>query len=65
LLRGVRLFDVYRGGNIPAGQKSLAYALCYQADDKTLTDAEIKAAHKKIESRLRHVLKAQVRGDGA
>jgi phenylalanyl-tRNA synthetase beta chain len=62
LLRGVRLFDVYRGGNIPAGQKSLAYALSYQAGDHTLTDNEVSAAHKKIESRLRHVLKAQVRG---
>jgi phenylalanyl-tRNA synthetase beta chain len=65
LLRGVRLFDVYRGGNIPAGQKSLAYALTYQADDHTLTEGEVSAAHKKIESRLRHVLKAQVRGRDA
>jgi phenylalanyl-tRNA synthetase beta chain len=65
LLRGVRLFDVYRGGNIPAGQKSLAYALSYQAGDHTLTDNEVSAAHKKIESRLRHVLKAQVRGRDA
>jgi phenylalanyl-tRNA synthetase beta chain len=65
LLRGVRLFDVYRGGNIPAGQKSLAYALVYQADDHTLKEDEVKAAHKKIESRLRHVLKAQVRGQDA
>src|SRR5262249_30606001 len=38
LLRGVRLFDVYRGESIPAGKKSLAYALTYQADDRTLTD---------------------------
>ena len=31
LLAGVRLFDVYRGESIPAGTKSLAYALTYQA----------------------------------
>jgi phenylalanyl-tRNA synthetase beta chain len=62
LLRGVRLFDLYRGESIAAGTKSLAYALTYQADDRTLTDKEVDRAHRKIEDRLRHVLKAQVRG---
>jgi phenylalanyl-tRNA synthetase beta chain len=62
LLRGIRLFDLYRGESIPAGTKSLAYALTYQADDRTLTDKEVDRAHKKIEERLVHVLTAQVRG---
>jgi phenylalanyl-tRNA synthetase beta chain len=62
LLRKVRLFDVYRGDSIPAGTKSLAFALTYQAVDRTLTDKEVDKAHKKIEDRLKHVLKAQVRG---
>jgi phenylalanyl-tRNA synthetase beta chain len=62
LLRGVRLFDLYRGESIPAGTKSLAYALSYQAADRTLTDKEVDKAHKKIEDRLKHVLKAQIRG---
>jgi phenylalanyl-tRNA synthetase beta chain len=62
LLRGLRLFDVYRGGSIAAGAKSLAYALFYQADDRTLTDKEVDRAHKKIEDRLKHRLKAQIRG---
>jgi phenylalanyl-tRNA synthetase beta chain len=62
LLRGVSLFDLYRGPSIPAGTKSLAYALSYQADDRTLTDKEVDKAHRKIEDRLKHVLKAQVRG---
>ncbi len=65
LLRGVRLFDLYRGGSIPAGTKSLAFALTYQADDRTLTDKEVDKAHRKIEDRLRHVLKAQIRGEAA
>ena len=46
----------------PRGTKSLAYALTYQADDRTLTDKEVDKAHKKIEDRLKHVLKAQIRG---
>jgi len=62
LLGGARLFDVYRDEPIPAGSKSLAYALTYQADDRTLTDKEVDKVHKKIEDRLRHVLKARIRG---
>jgi phenylalanyl-tRNA synthetase beta chain len=61
LLRGLRLFDVYQGDPIPAGRKNLAYALTYQADDRTLTDKEVNDAHKKIEKRLVHVLKAEIR----
>ena len=63
LLRGVRLFDLYHGDSITAGAKSLAYALTYQADDRTLTDKEVDRAHKKIQERLRHVLKARIRGE--
>ncbi|HMF17496.1 MAG TPA: phenylalanine--tRNA ligase subunit beta, partial [Gemmataceae bacterium] len=62
LLREVRLFDLYKGGSIPPGTKSLAYALTYQAEDRTLTDKEVDKAHKKIEDRLKHVLHAQIRG---
>jgi phenylalanyl-tRNA synthetase beta chain len=62
LLRDLRLFDVYRGDTIPAGKKSLAYALTYRADDRVLTDKDVSKVHKKIEDRLRHVLKAVIRG---
>jgi phenylalanyl-tRNA synthetase beta chain len=65
LLRNIRLFDLYRGDSIPPGTKSLAYALTYQADDRTLTDKEVDKAHKRIEDRLKHVLKARIRGQDA
>jgi phenylalanyl-tRNA synthetase beta chain len=65
LLRQIRLFDLYRGDSIPPGTKSLAYALHYQADDRTLTDKEVDKAHKKIEDRVKHVLKATIRGKDA
>ena len=61
LLAKVRLFDMYRGDQIPAGKKSLAYALTYQAN-RTLKDSDIDKAHKKVEDRLKHVLKASIRG---
>jgi len=62
LLTDASLFDVYRGTGLPEGTKSLAFALTYQAPDRTLGDKEIAKAHEKVEGRLRHVLKAQIRG---
>jgi phenylalanyl-tRNA synthetase beta chain len=62
LLVAAELFDVYTGEGIPPGTKSLAFALTYQAADHTLSDKEITKVHEKIEGRLRHVLKAQIRG---
>jgi phenylalanyl-tRNA synthetase beta chain len=44
LCESVRLFDVYRGEQIGAGRKSLAFALRFRAPDRTLTEAETAAA---------------------
>ncbi|MCL2583885.1 MAG: phenylalanine--tRNA ligase subunit beta [Streptosporangiales bacterium] len=44
LLEDLRLFDVYTGSQLPAGQKSLAYSLRFRAPDRTLTVAETTAA---------------------
>ena len=60
-LEAVELFDVFRGKNVPEGQKSLAYAFTYRAADKTLTDAEVNAAHAKIVEALKTHLRAMVR----
>lgn len=62
LLTAATLFDVYRGAGLPDGTKSLAFALTYQATDRTLGDKEIAKAHEKVEGRLRQVLRAQIRG---
>jgi phenylalanyl-tRNA synthetase beta chain len=56
----VKLFDVYRGDQVGAGKKSLAYSLTYQAD-KTLTDAEAAAIRTKIVKRLEYELGAKLR----
>jgi phenylalanyl-tRNA synthetase beta chain len=60
-LENVELFDVFRGGNVPEGQKSLAYALTYRSPERTLTDAEVNAAHAKVVEALRTELKATIR----
>jgi len=44
LLEGIRLVDDYRGDGLPAGQKSLTFALRFRADDRTLTAAEATEA---------------------
>jgi phenylalanyl-tRNA synthetase beta chain len=58
----VRLFDIYRGEQIGAGKKSLAYSLTYQSADKTLTDAEAAAVRNSIVRRLERDLQAKLRG---
>ena len=55
------LFDVFRGKNIPAGQKSLAYAFTYRHAERTLTDAEVNAAHEKVVEQFRKSLQAVIR----
>jgi phenylalanyl-tRNA synthetase beta chain len=60
-LESVELFDVFRGKGIPDGQKSLAYAFTYRAADKTLTDADVNAAHEKVVNALKMQLKAELR----
>jgi phenylalanyl-tRNA synthetase beta chain len=57
----VELFDVFRGKNIPDGQKSLAYAFTYRGADKTLTDADVNAAHAKVVEALQTKLQAELR----
>jgi phenylalanyl-tRNA synthetase beta chain len=44
MIESVRLFDVYTGDQVPAGQKSLAFALRLRAPDRTLTDDDIREA---------------------
>ncbi len=60
-LESVELFDVFRGKNVPEGQKSFAYAFTYRAADRTLTDAEVNAAHDKLVEQFRQKLAAVIR----
>ncbi len=64
LVEDATLFDVYRGAPIPPGRKNLALALRYRAPDRTLTDAEVDAAHARIVQRLREdaAIRAELRG---
>jgi phenylalanyl-tRNA synthetase beta chain len=60
-LEAVELFDVFRGKNVPPGQKSMAYAFTYRHAERTLKDAEANAAHEKVVAQLKQRLQAVVR----
>lgn len=48
LIAGVSLFDVFEGGDLEDGKKSLGVNVVLQPLDKTLTDAEIDAVGEKV-----------------
>jgi phenylalanyl-tRNA synthetase beta chain len=61
LLRNARLFDIYRGEQIGAGKKSMAYALTYQAVDRTLTDSDVERQRNKIIRSLENQISGVIR----
>ncbi len=61
ILESAKLFDVYKGSQIPEGKKSIAYAITYRHADKTLTDTEVNKVHDKILRSLEHKLGAELR----
>lgn len=56
-----RLFDVYRGKQIAAGKKGLAYSLRYQSPKKTLTDSEVDGIQQRIMATLQEKFGAELR----
>ena len=48
ILEGYHLFDIYEGAQIKEGYKSMAYSISFRAKDRTLEEADITAAMKKI-----------------
>ncbi len=61
LLESIKLFDVYKGTQIPEGKKSVAYSLVYRAENRTLEDKDINKVHDKILRSLEYKLGAQLR----
>ncbi|MEA3308633.1 MAG: phenylalanine--tRNA ligase subunit beta [Chloroflexota bacterium] len=55
------LFDTYRGPQLGAGQKSLAFALTYQSADHSLSEQEIQELRRRILKRLKYTLDVTLR----
>jgi phenylalanyl-tRNA synthetase beta chain len=60
-LREMRPFDVYRGEQVGPGKKSIAFAVTFQSDEKTLTDAEAAQLRNRIVTALQGRFGAQLR----
>lgn len=61
LVESINLFDVYKGKQIEDGKKSVAYAISYRSETKTLTDSEVNKVHDKIVRALEYKLGCKLR----
>ena len=61
LLRGAAIFDVYEGGQVPAGKRSLALRLTMRSPERTLTDKDIGGVRQKVLAALERELGATLR----
>ncbi len=61
IIKGVNMFDFYRGEGVPKGKKSVAFRIVMQDTERTLTDQEIDAALLKIRADLATKFNAELR----
>jgi phenylalanyl-tRNA synthetase beta chain len=61
LLREARVFDVYRGGQVGEGRKSVAIHLAFQSPERTLTEEEATVARDRIVAALAERFGAELR----
>jgi phenylalanyl-tRNA synthetase beta chain len=62
LIADARVFDVYEGPGIDAGQKSVAVEVTLQPRERTLVDADIEAVSAKIIASTAKAVGARLRG---
>ena len=60
-LREARVFDVYRGGQIPAGKKSIAVRVAFQSPERTLSDEDAQVIRARIVAALADAFGAELR----
>ena len=62
LLRGISVFDYYRGKGVPEAYRSLAYRLRFLSLERTLTDDEVNSVVARVVDHLREALGVERRG---
>ncbi len=60
-LREARVFDVYHGGQIPDGKKSIAIRVAFQSPERTLTDEDAQVIRERIVDALTGAFGAELR----
>jgi phenylalanyl-tRNA synthetase beta chain len=58
LIQSIDVFDLFKGGRVPAGHKNLAFRITYQAADKTLLSEEIQKLHTEIAADIVKIFQA-------
>lgn len=61
LVETVELFDLYRGGQLTPGKKSLAFRITYRDPDTTLTDQRVEEVHGRVVEAAQRLFAAAVR----
>src|SRR5215472_11023457 len=61
LLESADAFDEYRGSQLPAGRKSVAFSMTFRSPERTLTDVEVDARLEAIRAALRQQHQATFR----
>jgi phenylalanyl-tRNA synthetase beta chain len=61
LVESVALFDLYRGEQVGAGKKSMAYTIRFRSRDETLTDERVDGIMARIRDRLSQAFAAVFR----
>jgi len=61
LVASARVFDVFRGGRLAAGKKSVAFSIRYQAPNRTLTSEDAAKEQAKLLKRLEREFGAEQR----
>jgi phenylalanyl-tRNA synthetase beta chain len=60
-LREMRVFDVYRGGQIPDGRKSIAFRVEFQSPERTLSDEDARELRERVVTALADRFDAELR----
>ncbi len=61
LVESVAIFDLFTGDPVPAGKKSLAFAVSYRSTEKTLEDDEVDRVHSRIVEHMERTFNARLR----
>lgn len=61
LLQDVRVFDIFKGGNLPEGYVSLAFRMIFQSHEGTLTETELSDLQTQIVNAVAKKLGVKVR----
>ncbi|MGA9769588.1 MAG: phenylalanine--tRNA ligase subunit beta [Blastocatellia bacterium] len=57
----VRVFDMYKGKEMPEGMRSLAFRVTYRGKGRTLTDEEVAVMHERVRQLLESRFGVQLR----